>query len=161
MEFAWYKSSCAGRVCGSHQRQLSPANQRAGSRARASSRAGVRRKRGAKTVARCGASVLPREVCAVSRQTELPAPKHGTDGPRSRIARTQGNRLRFGLLLCVSENITAPGPLGRLGAGLLRRGKIRLREKCKSQFAHDRSYAVNRRWNGTPRIAARSNVTRA
>jgi hypothetical protein len=53
----------------------------------------------------------------VSRQTELPAPKHGTDGPRSRIARTQGNRLRFGLLLCVSENITAPGPFGSVGSG--------------------------------------------
>ena len=49
--------------------------------------------------------------------TELPAPKHATDGPRSRITRTQVNRLRFGLLLSVSENITAPRPFWSVGSG--------------------------------------------
>lgn len=91
---------------------------------------------------------------------ELPAPKHRTDGPRSRIARTQGNRLRFGLLLCVSENILHPAPLGRLGAGLLRRGKIRLREKCTVRARPLlRRQLVLKRWSGAASGAEESHCS--
>ena len=49
--------------------------------------------------------------------------------------------------------------MGRLGAELLRRGKIRLREKCKSQFAHDRSYAANSFWSGAASGAEESHCS--
>jgi hypothetical protein len=64
-----------------------------------------------------------------------------------------------GCSLAYPRILLHPAPLGRLGAELLRRGKIRLREKCKSQFAHDRSYAANSFWSGAASGAEESHCS--
>jgi hypothetical protein len=79
----------------------------------------------------------------VSRQPSSP---HQNTGRMARVPGShalRGTGYGSGCSFAYPRILLHPAPLGRLGAGLLRRGKIRLREKCKSQFAHDRSYAAN------------------